>query len=338
MGLCMKKVSIIVPVYNSEDWIDDCIASILAQTYINYELILIDDGSTDGSGDKCDSWSLKDGRIFVIHQKNSGVAAARNTGIEKATGDFIVFCDSDDYLEKDYLETFLQMSNKFRADLYIANVYVDVRQVPEIHKIQLLEFYVEKDISLVIHSWFDIYWNLPSNKLYRREIIKQFKIRFTDGLSIGEDGIFTLDYLLHANSIMCSNKPIYHYVQRNINSLSHGYNPDVIRGFDIMISQLHKLAKKYDCDDLELLNKIKMHRAIKLSNQFYLSMMDEKESESEKKKSFTSLRESREERKLLRHTGNLTHIVIGICPYRLCAIYFWFLKWEKRILNANITN
>ena len=99
-----ELVSVIVPVYNTEKYVDKCIESIVFQTYQNLQIILIDDGSTDLSAEKCDAWKEKDKRVVVIHQKNKGVSAARNIGINKSTGKWIVFIDSDDCVEKNYVE------------------------------------------------------------------------------------------------------------------------------------------------------------------------------------------------------------------------------------------
>ena len=102
--MSVNKISVIVPIYNVEKYIDRCIKSIVNQTYKNLEIILINDGSLDKSGQICDTWESKDNRIKVIHQMNSGVSVARNTGLENATGEYVTFVDSDDYIEPKYCE------------------------------------------------------------------------------------------------------------------------------------------------------------------------------------------------------------------------------------------
>ena len=110
--------SVVIPIYNTEKWLDRCIESVIKQDYANFEVILVDDGSTDDSAQKCDEWCAKDERIFCIHKKNGGVAAARNTGIDMATGEYIAFLDSDDYIEEAFLGSIVNTGN---AELIIGS-------------------------------------------------------------------------------------------------------------------------------------------------------------------------------------------------------------------------
>ena len=123
-------ISLVIPVYNVEKYLDKCMESVLAQTYDNYEVILVDDGSTDNSGKMCDEYAERDSRVTVYHQKNSGVSVARNVGIENAKGEFISFIDSDDWVDESYLEKLVNAQIKYNADLTICeytNVYADGR-------------------------------------------------------------------------------------------------------------------------------------------------------------------------------------------------------------------
>ena len=117
-----KLISVIVPVYNAEDFLDYCISSIVKQTYTNFELILIDDGSTDSSGAICDEWYKKDPRIKVMHQSNLGVAVTRNNGLEMARGDYICFIDNDDFVTENYLETFAIAMKKTDSDIVMCDI------------------------------------------------------------------------------------------------------------------------------------------------------------------------------------------------------------------------
>lgn len=112
-----EKVSIIVPVYNVEQWLDECIESIINQTYKNLEIILVDDGSKDNSGVICDKWKLKDDRIIVIHKKNGGLSSSRNAGLDIFTGEYVTFCDSDDYIEKETIESMLNTLKEKKVDI-----------------------------------------------------------------------------------------------------------------------------------------------------------------------------------------------------------------------------
>lgn len=119
----MEKISIIIPVYNVKKYLNDCIQSVINQTYNNLEIILIDDGSTDGSGDYCDEIAKKDSRIFVYHKTNGGLSEARNVGIKISTGKYITFIDSDDYIENLYIETLYNSLIEYKADIAIVNKY-----------------------------------------------------------------------------------------------------------------------------------------------------------------------------------------------------------------------
>ncbi|EPX11381.1 glycosyltransferase family 2 protein [Streptococcus agalactiae] len=116
----MEKISIIIPVYNVKKYLNDCIQSVINQTYNNLEIILIDDGSTDGSGDYCDEIAKKDSRIFVYHKTNGGLSEARNVGIKISTGKYITFIDSDDYIENLYIETLYNSLIEYKADMSLS--------------------------------------------------------------------------------------------------------------------------------------------------------------------------------------------------------------------------
>ena len=127
MNQC-PKISIIVPIYKTEQYLQRCIDSILAQTFTNFELLLIEDGSPDNSGKICDKYALIDSRIKVYHKENGGVSSARNLGLDHATGEWITFCDSDDWVNKDWLELFILNSN---TDMVIQSYYVSTITNPE---------------------------------------------------------------------------------------------------------------------------------------------------------------------------------------------------------------
>ena len=207
----MSEISIIVPVYNVEKYISENINSILSQACVDLELILVDDGSTDSSGNICDAYAKKDSRIKVIHQKNSGVSAARNTGIEIASGKYIVFIDSDDYLKPDYL------SELYKA--IISNPYswcfCGFQEMDEKGAVLcdcLYQTDKEYDIfpfseyGSVLHKKFaSMLWN----RIYELDIIKTYNIRFDETLSRSEDVLFNLEYGKYCKSFSVINKPLY---------------------------------------------------------------------------------------------------------------------------------
>lgn len=203
-------ISIIVPVYNVEKYISKCIDSVINQTYINWELILINDGSKDNSGIICDEYAAKDKRIRVIHKNNGGVSRARNSGIELAKGEYICFIDSDDWIEQTYLSDF--RINEFKCDFYFSGALYDTYG-----KVYSYKKYNEKFCRSkyeIRNDFFDqdlLSNGYPWGKLYRTQIIRENNLRFNENLTINEDHIFVFQYFLHINSLYITNAAGYHY-------------------------------------------------------------------------------------------------------------------------------
>lgn len=229
----MKKVSIIVPAYNCINSLEHCIRSIQLQTYTDFELILVDDGSTDGSNVFCDKLAVKDDRIKVIHKANGGVSSARNRGIDASTGEYITFCDSDDYLEPDYLENLVQTA---KANLDCGHIWCCFQTVtgykkenatPNYTSTKSVLHYTIKDYMTLHEMWLDAG---PCNKLYTAEVIRNAGVYFPDDLSLGEDWLFNLAYIdASGNSrIAVVIKPLYNYVRGNNDSLDSKYRRDLL--------------------------------------------------------------------------------------------------------------
>lgn len=218
----MELVSIIVPVYKAEKYLPTCIDSILAQTYENFEVILIDDGSPDTSGAICDKYTQEDSRIKVIHQENAGVSTARNAGINIATGDWILFIDSDDYIETEYISSLIKAS---KPNTLIIQGYKAVSSNHSISVKILKEMQYDRGniAELFANPQFYEYGH-PFGKLYNSYIIKQNHIRFNKKLSYAEDLIFLLNYILHIDCISYINGAYYNYTI-NTYSLSKQINP-----------------------------------------------------------------------------------------------------------------
>lgn len=206
-------ISLIVPVYNVEKYLDKCLETITSQTYSNIEIILIDDGSTDLSGEKCDKWGQKDNRVRVIHKKNGGLSSARNAGIDIAKGKYISFIDSDDYIDTNMIETLLNIINNYKAEIAICNRYYVFENEKKYIR------YDDKITDLVMNSEnaiFELnnfkYFDMSAwAKIYDKRLFED--IRFpVDKLS--ED--YYIMYLLldKATNIVYHSKPLYYYVQR----------------------------------------------------------------------------------------------------------------------------
>lgn len=251
-------ISIIVPVYNAEKWIDRCIKSLIKQTYDDIEIILVNDGSTDTSLSVCKKYADIDKRIVVIDKKNSGVSATRNIGIEIAKGEYIQFVDSDDYIDEKMCEMLVNAIEN--VDMAMCGMRIWRNGVV------LREPHLDNGIYTLKDN-IDIYFKLrkinlgPCNKLYRKELIKN---NFIDNVSLGEDTIFVLDYMRNVEKISNISECLYNVVLDNNSSLNRN-KPD---GYvDLLIEQRkkeeHFLTEMYgtDCDMTQMYNQylLNMH-------------------------------------------------------------------------------
>ena len=260
-------VSIIVPAYNCIKSLECCVGSIRQQVYADFELILVDDGSTDGSKALCDRLATEDTRIRVIHKPNGGVSSARNAGIDAATGGYITFCDSDDYLESDYLETLVQTakSNPDCGHIWCCfqtvTGYQKENAVPNYISAEPVLHYTLKDYMTLHEMWLDAG---PCNKLYTSRIIKEADLCFLEDLSLGEDWLFNLAYIdASANDrIAVVTKPLYNYVRGNDDSLDSKYRKDLLDIYRRLNAECLAYLKKWDMSQ-EQMEKF-------YSSQFYL--------------------------------------------------------------------
>ncbi len=319
-------VSIIVPVYNSEKWIDRCVDSVLAQTYSDWQLILVDDGSSDKSPQLLDEFKEKDNRIIVFHIKNSGVANARNIGLSAASGEFITFCDSDDYYEPDYIETLINMHKETGADLCVASAFVDYPGKSNVHKAPIVGLY--NDLSKIALSFHNIYWKGLWNKLFLTKVIKDNKIDFPLHFSICEDSCFILDYILNINSVFCSDKPVYHYVQNNSSSLTKRYNKEAMDAERVVIKKLNALADKYSCNSDQFKTICEDHFNKTMCNYVFSCFMSD-ESKAEKRKVFEIFRSNESAVSFARSSKRFSNRIMAKWPFFINYIYFSLYKTKK---------
>ena len=252
----MPKISIIVPVYNAEQWLERCIDSIVAQTYTDWELLLVDDGSTDRSGDICARYAASDPRIQVFHKPNGGVSSARNFGLDHAKGEWITFVDADDYIPIQSLDN---LNSNNDEDLIIG-AYEIIGQ----SKIIDLKFQVDTVLSKNIGSLLDnnietAQLSVPWCKLFKKSIINKYKMQFNEQIVCCEDAIFVLEYLLHTNSIKIVHRPCYLYeLGENNFIVKYSTNPESNFNVYAIIRNLHnKLEEKYSINiDTSLPNMI----------------------------------------------------------------------------------
>lgn len=218
------KVSIIVPVYKAESFLSRCVDSILNQEYHDFELLLVDDGSPDSSGDICDTYAANDSRVQVIHQPNSGVSAARNHAIDEAHGTYLQFLDSDDWITPDATKLLVRAAEDFQADLIIADFYRVVGERVS-HKGDIDEDEVLSRETFAEHMMenpADYYYGVIWNKLYRKDLIDQYHLRMNPDISWCEDFMFNLEYIRHANRFYALKTPIYYYVKTKGSLVTQG--------------------------------------------------------------------------------------------------------------------
>lgn len=247
-------ISVIVPAYNVENVLHYCIDSILNQTYKDFELILVDDGSTDKSGKVCDEYTKKDFRVRVFHKENGGVSSARNFGIDNAKGEYICFIDSDDYVNEDYLESLIRTKNKYPESGNIWCCFTTVnsygRNPQNSNCIKSDKDCVEFDRSQIMtlhEKWLDAG---PVCKLYSKEVIVKNRIRFNESISLGEDLIFNFEYLDKTNDqIIVKNVSLYNYVQTSDESLSTKYYPNLFEIYKHNNKIMWRYIDSWGCDD-----------------------------------------------------------------------------------------
>ena len=225
-------VSIIVPVYNAEKGIRRCVDSILGQEFTDFELLLVDDGSTDGSPAILDAYAAADPRVTVIHKPNSGVSATRNLALGKAKGTYIQFLDADDWITEDATKLLVRSALENNADMVIADFYRvvgdDVARKGQIGG-DATSLSRQEYADLMMKDPADFYYGVIWNKLYRASIIRDHGVRMDETLSWCEDFIFNLEYVLHVRTVAVLRSPIYYYVKTEGSLVSRTDLTDVVR-------------------------------------------------------------------------------------------------------------
>lgn len=213
-------VSIIVPAYNVERYIQQCLESIKAQTYQNIEVIIIDDGSKDQTRYICDEFSESDKRFKVLHKINEGISAARNLGVETASGTYITFVDADDYIKENHIESLVNMIKKYAADLSITS-HMQVKSGEKVTENQVNSPTILNRKQVFQHLYNnDMYGGYLWNKLFKAEIIRENNIFFPKNINVFEDMIFICDYLNYCKKTVYGHEITYYYVQHENSTLA----------------------------------------------------------------------------------------------------------------------
>lgn len=241
--------SIIVPVYNSEKQLERCINSILSQRYQDFELLLINDGSSDTSGDICDRVAQEDSRIKVFHKANGGVSSARNVGLDNAKGEWIVFCDSDDFVLPEWLVNFAE--NIRQADLISQGIRFQQFSIDNVAKIVDVGISYEDDL----HGYIDLMLEAGIvgyifNKAFKKQIIKENNIKFDVRFNFREDEEFVLKYMTHCKRIISINSIGYYYIMPNFEQKYSVFNSPMLLYLSLYksVNMIENGAKSKYCD------------------------------------------------------------------------------------------
>lgn len=223
-------ISIIVPVYNSEKTLHRCIDSILNQTFVEWELLLIDDGSKDKSGEICDVYAEKDRRIKVFHKENGGVSSARNLGLDNACGDWVTFCDSDDWMEETMIEDLYVYAIENQADI----VTCDFRMVYKDKNVNYTTIDWSSNKVQSLQNYISYCWTVIWNMFVKHDIYIKNKMKYCEGYSYCEDFNLSVKLFLNAHKIVHLNKVLYNYNQTNVSSIMRSLNKKTMNEEQIM--------------------------------------------------------------------------------------------------------
>lgn len=241
-------ISVIVPIYNTELYLNRCIQSILFQDYTNIQLILVNDGSTDNSGIICDNYASKDKRITTIHKQNGGVSSARNAGLAIATGYWIMFVDSDDYIEENMISNFLAHASK-EFDLIISGISIIYKGEISLYPMRVYKYSPKTLLEDLQVGYDTVCLSSPVCKFYKRSIIEEHNIRFDLKISMGEDMLFILDYLKYCKNIQGIKGNFYNYIRIREDSLMTAFNEKYFTYREYVYKKIITTAENFGCID-----------------------------------------------------------------------------------------
>lgn len=274
-------LSVIVPIYDVEDYLEECIKSIITQSYTNIEIILVDDGAKGREPEICDSYAQKDSRIKVIHQKNEGLIEARKTGLKNATANYVTFVDGDDYIAHDYYEKMMQLVIAESPDL----VAVSFTRVNDEHKEIILQsistgiYEGDKLLDLYhnMNCYHNYYYNsglMPSTclKIYKTGMLRQLIKGIPKSIRIGEDFAITFPYILNCKKIVVDNS-IHGYYYRNVaTSMTNDADAPLFEDFSILYNYLFDFYTS--SHDPQICNQLELYRASLIDLVLYRWMYD----------------------------------------------------------------
>ncbi len=325
-------IGVIVPVFNAEKYLPHCIESVIAQTYPNWELLLVDDGSRDTSLAICSKYAKLDSRIKVFHKTNGGPGDARNYGIDNSLAECLCFIDSDDWIEPSYLEQFHVNDNN--EDLLIQGM-IQEKDNKEVERKRLSDKKYERDIfSNAIRDNNLMEYGSPCCKLFRKTILQRFHIRFPIEYQCGEDTVFFLRYLSRCQNLRCLPYEGYHYLRHGIDSLSGKTHPSISLFHFLLEENTIYASLLSSIRDLDLLNELN-ERHVLLAKRGYINMFRLKYEPQEKIRLMEDF--SKQIRPLLsmKHLSlhDRTFLFLACLPGH-CQHPFFYLLYQLGIIQA----
>lgn len=338
------RVSVVVPIYNKERYLCECVESVRNQSYKNIEIVLVDDGSTDNSGLLCDEFKKKDARITVIHQKNAGVSAARQRGVKETTGNYVMFIDGDDWIDQNCIETMVSELVENRVDLVCCGYSREHSGKKfETHIFDSDTVFRSEDYIIKFYRrFFGIIGNELSApekadsivsccmKIYPRDVLD--KGWYVDHREVGscEDALLNITTLIYLNSAKYIDKCFYHYRKDNRDSITYTYRPKLITQWSILYNYMEDLISKYNLPPVfnkALQNRIALSTIgyglteISAPNKSYLKKVKtfrEVLNRSEYRAAFQQLE--------FKYISGKWKIYFLLCKYRFCSLLIIILK------------
>lgn len=255
------EISVIVPIYRIEKYLTQCVDSLLNQSFFNFELILVDDGSPDNCPEICDDYAKKDSRVKVIHKENGGLVSARKEGLKSAKGKYVTFVDGDDWVDKFYLDIMFKLADANNADLVVTGHFREFDGKIETIKPKNVGIYNEKELKSTIlpnaiyngefceHGMSTYVWN----KLFKKELLDQILFNVPNDVVMGEDAAITFSYLTITKSLVISSTPLYYYRQRHDSIVKSVENPKIeYYRLGLLMNYLQlKLKKSLDASNIK---------------------------------------------------------------------------------------
>ena len=262
------KYSVIIPVYNAEKTLHRCVDSLLGENYPDCEIILINDGSKDGSGEICRAYAESHPNVKYIEKENGGVSSARNAGLDAATGEYVLFVDSDDYISEGYFALIDKARQTSDADLWLFSHGTDDGKTIKVHMIKPACYSDRAEaVPAIIDSICNKSLNAPWAKLYRREILENNRIRFPLGASVAEDRVFNIRYSCYVQNYAVSDRVLYYVSTENEDSLSRRRHEDLEDQFAVTRRYFEETMRSAPIPDRE---KEQYRRAVNFGDCRYI--------------------------------------------------------------------